>query len=254
MGAEQQSQDPDVYIVPLDASDKTEKGKDVLSKAVKAFLELFERKPKIVFKPALKNIPVVAVTADLPSSLLDFQKSINFSVRCSKPVMILGPHSKGRATLLSYERLGLDLFDLPWGSKTKWANYLPFDNLLKLFDETKGFLITYSSTVDINLVHNDLQWARCHELYRAMKNAMGHGNRDWLQSRELDEVSERLKGEVIERYQIEYFPCKGRCGLIENLRDLLDNQTVRDEQSRLRRVQKIADLSCGIYLLSPPFL
>ncbi len=235
-----------MHIVPLDVSRPTD---DVLSKAVQAFLALFEIATEIVSAEAdhSPDISVLAVCADLSPSLLNFSKAKELLGSCPHPVTVLSRHSSAQAFSCSYDKMGLNLFDLPWGIDSNWACYFSFFGLFKFLGSPE------QQQLDSNLVCADLQWAQCHELNANLKNTLGHGQRDWLQSAEQCEVSKRLR-EILKNDQVENLPCKGQCGLVGRLQHLLDNQTIRDEEPTLQWKQKIADLSCGIYRLAQPCL
>jgi CheY-like chemotaxis protein len=224
-----------------------------VASALEFFCHLF-------FDTGQNHLIVFATRSTTSSRLFDLPLLDVLSEKLNKPVLVLGTLSRQDVVKHSWDRdgLGLNIFDLPWFSneKEKVFRYIPLLSLPEHLTDLRRFFESDRSQTLSTVCEdakNQLQWARCHKLNAKLKDALGHGQRDWLQAVNHGNVSDRLTGGIRNQYQADDLPCKGRCGLMERLQNLLDDQTIDDAESALRWKQKVAELSCGIYRLAQPW-
>ena len=130
--------------------------------------------------------------------LKDIRKFLE--LKAEPPFYVLGTVTKNEAIAQSWNGLGLNLFDLPWGKLPKIFRYIP---ILSLPDMLKTVICNiYEDNGAYHKQHaqaiNDIEWAKCHGWIRSIQSDFGHGNRDKMQFYEMpDGISETNQTNIV---------------------------------------------------------
>lgn len=180
-------------------------------------------------------------------------------VHQTMPVWVLGTMTPEEAVRQSWDDMGLNLFELPWGSQQKQRVFrsVPVTSLLSPF-HPQSWGVKLFDPVEANdwiQAEKHLQWAKCHQFVSEMTQSVGHGRRDeWLVPEGEDwtqrwNVYKTQLGDILTRA----LPCDrcNSCHLKTRLSRLLANTPQRrdDYHDTLRA---IANATCQRYRLAEP--
>lgn len=175
--------------------------------------------------------------------------------RDKRPIYVCGSPSFAEAVELSWEELGLNLFDLPWFAphESKAFKYLNYFQLAKHIQDLRS-LCTPDQGDELRRSCEEaltqLQWAKCHAFSARLQTVVGHGARDHLQNERWEDVRDRLE-DFFGRSGREDLPCNDVCGLRRKAQALIEETGGPDEQRRLMLAQAVASLDCREYRLAP---
>ena len=95
-------------------------------------------------------------------------------------IVVLGTVSPEEANAESFRRLGVDVFQLPFKSRSKLFRYAQAGDLASFFLRLEREKPHYSlGSLQADTVE-DLRWTRCHEQFHDLKMSFGHSCRDEL--------------------------------------------------------------------------
>jgi hypothetical protein len=165
------------------------------------------------------------------------------------PFYVFGTVTKNDAVVLSWNGLGLNLFDLPWGRLPKIFRYIP---VLSLPDMLKAVIhkrYEYDNTYVQDAI-DDIKWAKCHEWIRKIQRCFGHGNRDDMQFYDIDSAKSDIQKNIIKKNDDaqKQPPCSSECHVNNALENACKNISTKDKFKQLR---KVANLDCQTYRLAP---
>jgi hypothetical protein len=167
----------------------------VVSEALNQFASLFDGEAHDVKSPPLSSGPNDLFNL---SSLLE-----KLPDGPEAPIVVMGTCSKENAIEHSWDQLGLNLFDLPWFESEKAFRYV---NAMSLFKDVHALKLLLSDRdgveedVDRGRAREQLKWARCHRFANDVQGAVGHGERDELQSMRGNEIASEL-GKSLESWR-----------------------------------------------------
>ena len=186
---------------------------------------------------------------DTPLASLDLNQLLQHLPQIQTPLCVLGTlKSRTEASQYSWEQLGLDLFDLPLfaAADRKIFRYIPVLDLSAHYADLKACLALKPTTpLDIKVAIEQLEWAKCHQFAQRIQSAVGHGERDRLQTMSIDKMHSALE---YARSPRTLLSCQDECGLSSRIEELLNTQL--DRIDRLEYAQKIAALDCHNYRLA----
>lgn len=172
------------------------------------------------------------------------------AARQNSPLYVLGTLSRGEAQRKSWEELGLNLFDLPWGENTKAICYIPIHSLSDIL-KASGDQQEQPNDEIFTKAKNNLQWAKCHKRIQKILDYFAHGNRDDMQTEIVggDSPAEIAK-EKIDRLkqELESIDCPGECGVLGSLENI--RHKIQSESDVPKCLRMVANLDCQTYRLA----
>lgn len=178
----------------------------------------------------------------LSSSFLKAEDVREFlELKAKPPFCVFGTITKSEAVVLSWNGLGLDLFDLPWSKEKKIFHYIP---ILSLPDMLKAVIhkrYEYDNTY-VQYAINDIKWAKCHKWICEIQCCFGHGKRDEMQFYGADRAKKEIPN-VPKR-----LPCQD-CYVENTLSETRAKMSTEGKLQQLLRV--VANLDCQSYRLAP---
>ena len=176
--------------------------------------------------------------------------------KAEPPFYVLGTVTKNEAVVQSWNGLGLNLFDLPWGRLPKIFHYIPIlslPDMLKtvicnIYEDNGAYHKQYAHAI------NNIKWAKCHKWIREIQCCFGHGKRDEMQFDGLDSAKDDIKKNIIQKNIIEKYddaqkqPSRQECHVNNALKNAYTNISTEGEFQRLLRC--IANLDCQTYRLA----
>ena len=224
-------------------------GSHLLNDVLKSYCLIFGSSPE----PSTFADNPLTSTRQIPFDLPHLSEAL---ARSNGAIYVCGFLPVAGAVALSWEVLGLNLFDLPWFSppENKAFKYL---NCLQLARHVKDLQnlsapdrvdeATRQACVDASA---QLQWARCHAFSTRLQAVVGHGARDYLQNESWDDIRGRLQG-FLDGNGWEDLPCNDVCGLRDRARALFEETGESDQQRRLMLARRVAGLDCREFRLAP---
>ena len=221
-------------------------------KAVNQVLDLFTSKStsfhQISICDECKNQGV------LSSSSLEAKVVLKDILRFLKPeakppFYVFGTVTKNDAVVLSWNGLGLNLFDLPWGRLPKIFRYIP---VLSLPDMLKAVIhkrYEYDNTYVQDAI-DDIKWAKCHEWIRDIQCCFGHGKRDEMQFYGRKKGIKQIELVINNNDDPEKVPCS-HCHVKKTLMTLCQSIERIDTESERPHFRSVANLDCQTYRLAP---
>jgi len=212
-------------------------------KAVNQVVKLFTSESKLLYDEC-KNQGI------LSSSSLEAKVVLKDILRFLKPeakppFYVFGTVTKNDAVVLSWNGLGLNLFDLPWGRLPKIFRYIP---VLSLPDMLKAVIhkrYEYDNTYVLSAINN-IKWAKCHECIRKIQRDFGHGNRDSMQIWDKMERKRQIN-EVIDNVS-KILPYSEECNVKKALKVV--NNKINNEHEFQQVLRHVANLDCQTYRLA----
>ena len=178
----------------------------------------------------------------LSSSFLKAEDVREFlELKAKPPFCVFGTITKSEAVVLSWNGLGLNLFDLPWSKEKKIFHYIP---ILSLPDMLKAVIhkrYEYDNTY-VQYAINDIKWAKCHKWICEIQCCFGHGKRDEMQFYGADRAKKEIPN-VPKR-----LPCQD-CYVENTLSETRAKMSTEGKLQQLLRV--VANLDCQSYRLAP---
>lgn len=223
-------------------------GSHLLNDILKSYCLIFGGPPE----PGTLADNPLSSTHETPFDLPQLSEAL---ARNNRPIYVCGSLAFAEVVALSWEVLGLNLFDLPWFSppETKAFKYLNCLQLAKYVKDIQNLSrpdpVDEATRQACEDALAQLQWARCHAFSTRLQAVVGHGARDHLQNESWEDIRGRLQ-EFLGRNGREDLPCNDVCGLRGRVRALLEKAGEPNQQQRLMLAQRVASLDCREYRLA----
>ena len=160
------------------------------------------------------------------------------------PFYVFGTVTKSEAVVQSWNGLGLNIFDLPWGKGKKIFHYIPilsFPDMLKAVIHKR---YEYDNTY-VEYAINDIKWAKCHKWIREIQCCFGHGNRDKMQfygrKKRIEQIQLVINNKVP----------RSHCHVKKTLTTLCQPIVSIDTESERPHFRRVANIDCQTYRLAP---
>lgn len=216
-------------------------------KSLQKFISLFP----FIKEPAKGNWLTASGSELFSQNILDsVLQYLQCPLTTKQPIFVLGVLPEEKMVEQSWKDLGLDLFDLPWFSPRKAFFYVRVTSMFEGIDRlvresavSDGLAAIFQSAPD------HLKWAQCHKVAGRMQEAVGHGNRDRLQSMSCEKISGYLS-DAVSGERDQKMVCQP-CLLLKQARTLLSNVSEKDGHERCPELaREIANLDCRKYRLA----